>query len=64
MIHSVKGFGVVNKADVFLELSYFLYDPTDVWSLVLLPFEFLPSAKHNVKYFICTDTNLHNNSIK
>ena len=30
MIHIVKGFGVVNKADVFLELSCFFYDPT-VW---------------------------------
>ena len=29
VIHTVKGFGVVNKAelDVFLELSCFLYDP-------------------------------------
>ena len=33
MIHTVKGFGVVNKAevDVFLELSWFLNDPMDVW---------------------------------
>ena len=30
VIHIVKGFGVVNKADVFLELSCFFYDPT-VW---------------------------------
>ena len=32
MIHTVKGFGVVNKAEVdaFLELSYFLDDSTDV----------------------------------
>ena len=32
MIHTVKGFGVVNKAeiDVFLELSCFFDDPTDV----------------------------------
>ena len=32
MIHTVKGFGVVNKAeiDVFLELSYFFSDPADV----------------------------------
>ena len=42
VIHTVKGFGIVNKAeiDVFLELSCFFYDPTDVgiWSLVPLPF--------------------------
>ena len=32
VIHTVKGFGVVNKAeiDVFLELSCFFYDPADV----------------------------------
>ena len=36
VIHTVKGFGVVNKAevDVFLELSYFFYDPTDVGNLI------------------------------
>ena len=41
-IHSVKGFSVVSEAevDVFLELSCFFCDPTDVavWSLVPLPF--------------------------
>ena len=30
VIHTVKGFGIVNKADVFLELSCFFDDPTDV----------------------------------
>ena len=36
MIHTVKGFGVVNKAgvDVFLELSCFLDDPMDVGNLI------------------------------
>ena len=35
VIHTVKGFGIVNKAeiDVFLELSGFLDDPTDVDNL-------------------------------
>ena len=35
VIHTVKGFGVVNKAeiDVFLELSCFFNDPTDVGNL-------------------------------
>ena len=28
MIHTVKSFGIVNKAEVFLELSYFFNDPT------------------------------------
>ena len=36
VIHTVKGFGIVNKAeiDVFLEHSYFLNDPTDVGNLI------------------------------
>ena len=36
MIHIVKGFGIVNKAeiDVFLELSCFLDDPMDVGNLI------------------------------
>ena len=35
-MHTVKGFGVVNKAevDVFLELSCFFDDPTDVGNLI------------------------------
>ena len=36
VIHTVKGFGIVNKAeiDVFLGLSYFLDDPSDVGNLI------------------------------
>ena len=36
MIHTVKGFGIVSKAevDVFLELSCFFDDPTDVGNLI------------------------------
>ena len=36
VIHTVKGFGVVNKAevDVFLELSCLFDDPTDVGNLI------------------------------
>ena len=36
MTHIVKGFSVVNKAeaDVFLELSCFFNDPTDVGNLI------------------------------
>ena len=36
VIRTVKGFGVVNKAevDVFLELSYFFNDPVDVGYLI------------------------------
>ena len=36
VIHTVKGFGLVNKAeiDVFLELSCFLDDPADVGDFI------------------------------
>ena len=36
VIHTVKGFGIVNKAevDVLLELSCFFDDPTDVGNLI------------------------------
>ena len=36
MIHTVKGFGIVNKAevDVFLKLSCFFCDPTDAGNLI------------------------------
>ena len=36
VIHTVKGFGTVNKAevDVFLELSCFFNDPMDVGNLI------------------------------
>ena len=36
VINTVKGFDIVNKAeiDIFLELSCFIYDPTDVGNLI------------------------------
>ena len=36
VIYTVKGFGIISKAevDVFLELSCFIYDPTDVDNLI------------------------------
>ena len=36
VLHIAKGFGIVNKAevDVFLELSCFFDDPTDVGNLI------------------------------
>ena len=46
VIHTVKGFGVVNKAemDVSLELSCFFNDPVDVHNLILVPLPFLKPA--------------------
>ena len=36
VIHTVKGFGIINKAevDVFLELSCFFDDPADAGNLI------------------------------
>ena len=42
VIHTVKGFVIVNRAevDVFLELSRFFYDPMDVSNLISGPSAF------------------------
>ena len=34
VIHTVKDFGIVNKAVVFLELSYCFDDPTDIGNVI------------------------------
>ena len=34
VIHTVKGFGIVNKQKFFLEFSCFFNDPTDVGNLI------------------------------
>ena len=46
VIHIVKGFDVVNKAevDVFLELLCFFNDPMDVGKLIFVPLPFLSPA--------------------
>ena len=54
VIHTVKGFGIVNKAeiDVFLELSCFFDDPADVGNLI--PGS---SSFDYAKAFDCVDLN-------
>ena len=51
VIHIVKGFGIVNKAeiDVFLELSCFFYDPC--LSLLLWALETAVALSHEVESF-------------
>ena len=46
VIHTVKGFGIVNKVeiDVFLELSCFVDDPADVGNFISVPLVFLKPA--------------------
>ena len=52
MVHTVKGFGIVNKveADVFLELSCFFDDPTDVGKLIFGFSAFSKSSFNNWKF--------------
>ena len=54
MIHTVKGFGVVNLAevDVFLELSCFFNDPKDVSNLISGPSAFLKSSLNVWKFMV------------
>ena len=46
MIHTVKSFGVVNKAEinVFLELSFFFDNPKDVGNLISVSSTFSKSS--------------------
>ena len=54
VIHTVKSFGIVNKAeiDVFLELSCFFYDPVDVGSLISGSFAFSKSNLNIWKFTV------------
>ena len=54
VIHTVKGFGVVNKAEVgvFLELSCFFDDPTDVGSLFSGSYAFSKSTLNVWKFTV------------
>ena len=54
MIHTVKGFCIVNKAEVnvFLELSCFFDDPTNVGNLISGSFAFSQSSLNIWKFVI------------
>ena len=54
VIHTVNGFGIVKKAevDVFLELSCFLNDPTDVGNLISGSFAFSKSSLTIQKFLV------------
>ena len=54
VIHTVKGFGVLNKAevDVFLELSCFFSDPTDVGNLISGSSAFSKSSLNIWKFMV------------
>ena len=54
VIHTVKGFGIVNKAkvDVFLELSCFFDDLADVGNLISGSFAFSKSSLNIWKFMV------------
>ena len=54
VIHTVKDFGIVNKAEVavFLELSCFLDDPADVGNLISGSFAFSKSNLNIWKFTV------------
>ena len=54
MIHTVKGFDIVNKAeiDVFLELSHFYDDPADVGNLISGSSAFSKSSLNIWKFMV------------
>ena len=54
VIHTVKGFGIVNKAerDVFLELSCFFDDATDVGNLISGSSAFSKSSLNISKFMV------------
>ena len=54
VIHTVKGFGIVNKAeiDVFLELSCFFIDPADVGNLISGSSAFSKSSLNIWKFLV------------
>ena len=54
VIHTAKGFGIVNKGevDVFLELSCFFYDPRDAGNLISGSPAFFKSSLNIWKFLV------------
>ena len=54
MIHTVKGFGIINKAevDVFLEFSCFFDDPADIDNLISGSSAFSKSNLNTWKFMV------------
>ena len=64
VIHRVKGFGIVNtgEVDIFLELSWFFYDPVDIGNLFSRSSAFSKSSLNiwNFTVHILLKTDLEN----
>ena len=54
VIHTVKGFDIVNKAevDVFLEITCFFDDPMDVGNLISGSSAFSKTSLNNLKFTV------------
>ena len=54
MIQTVRDFGTVNKAevDIFLELSCFIHDPADVYTLISGSSAFSKISLNNWKFTV------------
>ena len=52
LIHTVKGFRLVNETDVFLEFSCFFYDPRDVDNLISGSSAFSKSSLNILKFLV------------
>jgi len=54
VIHTFKGFGIVNKAevDVFLKLSCFFHDPADVGNLIFVSSAFSKTSLNIWKFMV------------
>ena len=60
VIHKVKNFSIVNEAEinVFLEFSYFFYDPVDVGDLISGSSAFPKSNLNIWKYSVYENTKI------
>ena len=66
LIHTVQGSGIVNKAeiDVFLELSCFFDDPTDVGNLISCSSAFSKTSLNILKFTVlCVNHPVVSNSL-
>ena len=52
VIHTFKGFSVINEADVFLEFFSFFYDPKDAGNLISGSFAFSKSSLNICNFLV------------
>ena len=66
MIHTVRGFDVINKTevDIILEFSCFLYDPVNVGNLISGPFCYSKCSLDIWKFMICIMLKLNMQDFK